>query len=380
MGKRKGAPGISDSQGKDKVSRTGEKEGGSDEKLLNTKKISEVKGKLMSLFKKQEDIGGVEDIDNDEDGIRKAPDDSIASGENYLETIDGEKKSGVVTVSTGPIISDDTIVAMIEGRYVRGLHGDGPTLEEQETARALSLAEPYDPGQMYERISAMDSAFSDLRLTEFFSELPSKRMLMQYVDRINLLDLIEELRNHFCFPRNLEKIACIFKNFVASDFEQGILKRSIKEHHMIYEKALRFFCYGDAHTRMLELSAAVNRKLIADPLLSEEDVLRAEQIRMEGIVSRHQLALRNSVANMKRLKTKFKKALLNSEESQRRKHIIELLLEDNVKSQEQTRLKGLAFSNDLVEDNNDGDESNPEVFIIICMLCCNLLRIYLSFI
>lgn len=365
VGKRKAAPSHEDLQQPEKISRTGDIKFDGKGANSATMKLAEVKGKLMTIFKKDDGIGGVEDLDGSE-LMRRPEIEEQGKGEAAIgegEQIDGVAETAVTMIPASSM-TEDTMIAMIEGRYFRNPRGDGPILEEQENERMLALAEPYHPKQFYERILAIDSAFSDLRLNELLSELPSKRMVMQYVDHTSLMNLVHDLSNHFCIPRNVEKIACVFKNYVASDFERGFLNHSIKQQHIFHENALRMFAYGQVHTHMLAMNAAVKRKLIADPLLTEEVILKAEENRLDGILSRHKLALDNIIASIDRLKVKFKKALLNSQESCMRKHSIELLLEDNVKMQEQARLKGIALGICTADREDNNDVENPEVLAL----------------
>ena len=130
MSKRKGAPSFNGDeagggegeegarQGKDKVSRTGEKdenEGGVGE----GKRIADVKGKFLTLFRKEEDIGGMEGLD---DGDNKEGEGSKAGEGGW----NGEEDQAIITVEGGggaPSLSDDTILAMVEGMlYIRDIY------------------------------------------------------------------------------------------------------------------------------------------------------------------------------------------------------------------------------------------------------------------
>lgn len=81
VAKRKAAPSLEDNQ-KDKVSRTGEKEGVGAAGAVTKPKLADVKSKFMTMFKKDDDIGGVEDIE-------AGPDSEIGSSVAHRSGVGG---------------------------------------------------------------------------------------------------------------------------------------------------------------------------------------------------------------------------------------------------------------------------------------------------
>jgi hypothetical protein len=79
----------------------------------------------------------------------------------------------------------------------------------------------------------------------------------------------------------------------------------------------------------------------------------------------------HTILSPKCIQVKFKRALINTQESGRRRHTVQLLLEDSVKHQEQSRLRAMAM-------HGEEEEESPEVGAVLCwcvvlcgvVVCC----------
>jgi hypothetical protein len=106
---------------------------------------------------------------------------------------------------------------------------------EAQFRRAMAHPEPEYLHLLY-RLRACHGHMTFLKATNILAEIPSKRLLMRYIQYHDLKELINELMYHFRFARSSGDLANILRSILHSDREHGIFK---KELSLLQDSVLR---------------------------------------------------------------------------------------------------------------------------------------------
>ena len=99
-------------------------------------------------------------------------------------------------------LDSDRIKQMIEGRYCRDFSGKGELTTETELRLTMAHPEP-ETSSFFNRIRALNNALTLYRTVGLLGEIPSKRLLLKYVEHLSDEELVHELKYHFGILRLL---------------------------------------------------------------------------------------------------------------------------------------------------------------------------------
>lgn len=256
------------------------------------------------------DEDGKEDDANQEEAGRK---NSVASKKN-------------IDVSSSLIgITEERTALILRGQHQISPADKGETLMERELR--LMMASPASSlEQLTNRIRSLDNAFSEMRIFEMLTELPSKRLLLKFAMTLPLKHLAFQLSAHFSIPRNVEQIAQIMKNLVKTDTELGIFMSRLQD---IQDRC-------DLFVKRLEESALVNRlpdlelrvrsRFKASVGASELDIIEDEGVKIEDNLIRFRTIAQEALEGSQRLQEKFKKSVVSILEMEQRRKTVQMLI------------------------------------------------------
>ena len=94
------------------------------------------------------------------------------------------------------VLDTERIKQMIEGRYVRDFSAKGELTTETELRLTMAHPEP-ESTAFFNRIRALNNALTLYRVVGMLGEIPSKRLLLKYVENLSNDELYHELKYHF---------------------------------------------------------------------------------------------------------------------------------------------------------------------------------------
>ena len=207
---------------------------------------------------------------------------------------------------------------MMLGKYQYDPTALGETLNE--TLFRMTMAAPETTYRyLWVRLKAIDKNFTDVKLKEFLSEFPSKRLLLLYLGQLTAQQLESELRDHFKIARNWNTIAETLKCIEGSDLEAGWHKQFLERYKDMSEGGLRSLVLEDVHRGINDVEGMVEKRFQgAEGRVPEVDIIKAE---LDRICSHHERfkGVSNTIlASIQQLKLKYHKTMLSVEEMRRR--------------------------------------------------------------
>jgi hypothetical protein len=248
-------------------------------------------------------------------------------GEDGKKNAVASKKN--IDVSSALIgITQERTALILRGQHQPSPADKGETLMERELR--LMMASPVSSlEQLTNRIRSLDKAFSEMRIFEMLTELPSKRLLLKFAMALPLKHVASQLSVHFSIPRNVEEIAQIFKNIVKTDFELGIFMarlQDIQDRCDVFVKRLE---ESELVTRLPGLELRVRSRFKASVGASELDIIEDEGIKIEDNLMRFRRIAHEALEGSLRLQEKFKKSLVSILEMEQRRKAVQMLLSKN---------------------------------------------------
>lgn len=172
------------------------------------------------------------DAEMDEDGDTEREDsDEAKELELTIDIKEKHKNMALVTVS------NETTLSIVRGDYKHSALDLGENSIVREMRLVVAMPEPEHEKLMY-RLRSLHNCITALKSMNILAEFPSKRLLLSYVNTTNEMDLSDDLREHFLFPKTTPTlfIAQAMKNFFASDFECGLASKFVYDLKQDMEK------------------------------------------------------------------------------------------------------------------------------------------------
>jgi len=118
-------------------------------------------------------------------------------------------------------VSASRVRSMLEGTYFVDRKAKGESVGEKELRLVMASANALSEHLLL-RIRELDTAFTAIKTSDFLNELPTKRLLLQFVEANSIQAIVTNLSGHFSLVRNHEKIALLLKSLAKTDMERGI--------------------------------------------------------------------------------------------------------------------------------------------------------------
>lgn len=208
---------------------------------------------------------------------------------------------------------------MVEGRYYHLLPGaKGETLADFEFRLAMTTTDP-TPEHWAVRLHTIDKSFTQLKVEDFLAELPTKRLLMKFLEVLTLDHLIRELKNHFKLARRYDTIALALKSVSCTDKEFGLLRAQLMLFKEAYEAGLRSLVRSENEDNYNLLVTLIDRRLAnSDGRITEMEIIDQEADKVAGNLRRVSHTLAESAAAMQRLREKTNKLMQSHTELKRK--------------------------------------------------------------
>ncbi|CAM9096355.1 unnamed protein product, partial [Hapterophycus canaliculatus] len=178
---------------------------------------------------------------------------------------------------------------MTMGLFPQDLHGIGESFDEIRQRKKMAHADP-PVEELAWRLRSWDTAMTRIKTDGLLAELPTKRLLMQYVqgffDRSDppgsLQVLFDDLATHFQISRKSDKIGMILANLLHTDFAFGLVVDSLKVLRGDQDELLVKMAQIEVADGMAEAEANYTRRLTAASLQgrSVEEVEKSQKCRM----------------------------------------------------------------------------------------------------
>ena len=215
----------------------------------------------------------------------------------------------------------------IEGKYHHESSAKGESLIETDLRIVMQQSEPlFHSSTHFNRLRAINGAMTFYKTTGIIAELPSKRLLVRYVEGMladcggSTASLAKELRAHFRFTRNYVEIAEIFQNLVSSDFERGLLLREVGRLQQILEPGMRQTVSRHLTSAVDVMETFLERKLSTNDTVSEHTLVSFDIERADKYVRKYRqeaLAILNTIDRHKALFRRLQLSVLEVEKKQR---------------------------------------------------------------
>ena len=207
---------------------------------------------------------------------------------------------------------------MIEGRYFYDSTAKGETVNESQLNWQLMNPEPLVE-HAKRRFQAIDSSFTDLKVSELLLEVPSKRLLMLYLQSVSVEELEDELSSHFGIIRRADKIAEILKGVLDTDLESGYHKKQIEQFKIVAESGLRLLVQNETEAGIQDVETLIDRRFHgSEGRVLAVDIAKAEYEKMVTCLEKYNNVANDLLKNIEKLQLRYKKILLSQREIQRR--------------------------------------------------------------
>jgi hypothetical protein len=211
---------------------------------------------------------------------------------------------------------------MLIGAYQYDPLAIGETINETIFRMEMSLPDPLR-SHLWTRLQALDKNFTDVKLSDFLSELPSKRLLMRYLSQLTQQQLQDELQKHFRLVRHHEPLAVILMNLMKSDLVYGHQSHALDMMIGGIESYLRDYVMRRYASATSELEAMIEKRFQgADGRISELDLIVTELDRVRTHLSRYTSQGMDLVQMMSQLKQKYVTVTHSIHEMEKREFII----------------------------------------------------------
>ena len=179
--------------------------------------------------------------------------------------------------------------------------------------------------QLKNRLRVVNKAFSLLKTNEFLSELPTKRLIIQFVAHLSLLELDRQVANHFNLSKDSMVTSNILKNIANSDLEYGALRLKLKSLRERVDIHVTNCVEKEIKKYLPSIDSRIKSRMKSTFGSSEVDVLKEEQEKIEEHIVRFKDICSENLENSNRLKEKISKSVISILELQKRKNCIEML-------------------------------------------------------
>jgi hypothetical protein len=275
---------------------------------------------MLSMFGLTQRLRGMDAsiIEDVEVESTAKPEDSI----DHLPTVSDEllEDDSLMIGSLEPdsVSTENVMQQIILGKYSPNILGKGETLMELEMRLVMANPDP-TPDILRRRLQAVDTAFTDIKVLGFLSELPSKRLLMKYISGIDEETLEHELRVHFQIPRRSDTIAKTLKCIVESDYEFGIYSKWLLSFKIAAEDGLRMMVSDDLNKGIHDATRVVERRLSgAEGRITEGDIIESESERIATNLRRYNSMVKEITSTITTLQSKYKKLSISLSELQKK--------------------------------------------------------------
>lgn len=164
---------------------------------------------------------------------------------------------------------------ILDGTYVFDPRGRGETALETDLKFIMRGSDPTQMEILY-RLRAINKVFSVFKVSGFLAELPSKRLLIKYVESSPEEKLVADLRRHFRFTRDHLPIAQALRNIVNADFERGVLVEELRILQDHLELGLRSVIGKRLTVRIDAEEVNLKRKLETNETMTEAKVMKMD--------------------------------------------------------------------------------------------------------
>lgn len=171
--------------------------------------------------------------------------------------------------------------------YIEGLHHTtvllpveqrrrGETELEWELRRFLCRPEMTQQSFLHRRLRLLHVLMTAYKTSEILSELPSKRLLVRFVDHLEDEVLEEELTKHFKFKSHQRDLVRLLRHLADSDFENDTLRAHLRLLQGEAEFGLIKLFEREISTFFAKTGALVDLRLQTDDRAKESDIIKDE--------------------------------------------------------------------------------------------------------
>jgi hypothetical protein len=270
----------------------------------------------------------VSDSDDVVDKIEtpRPDDDEVKDGAAEDEAIGVEITKRKSNKSSGLIqLNPETYKRIVQGFFEVDLSGKGETIVERELRLAMASPSP-SLAQLGSRIRALDPAFSGLRTVELLSSVPSKQLLLQFIEVNSEKEIEHQLSSYYSISKNAAVIARIFKKLVKSDMERGIYTNRLEDMKSRVDVAVRNQIESELRLKLPDLEKRINSRLQSSIGAAESEIIREESEKLQEHIVKFTEDTLDTLAAVERLHAKYRKTMLSILELERRKSCMSMLL------------------------------------------------------
>lgn len=212
----------------------------------------------------------------------------------------------------------------IEGKYHHDPSAKGESLMESDLRRTMQQSEPIFI-HLFNRMRSLNDAMSVFKTAGILAELPSKRLLMRYIESMDKAALVKELRVHFRFTRNQAAIAETLQHIVSSDFERGLLLSEVTRLQQVLEPGMRKAVSKELMHAIDHVETFLERKLATNETVTEEGLITFDIERADKYVRKFREEIQNILLDIDRQKAQFRRMQLSVFEVERKQRVVHLL-------------------------------------------------------
>lgn len=182
--------------------------------------------------------------------------------------------------------------------YILGKHHTPPTIHspaseedmipgensmEFDLRMLMASCEPSASAFFFNRLRCLDSTLTKFKTEEIVNEIPSKRLMLQYVMSNSDDMLKEELLKHFRFKKHVGQIVKIFRNLVRTDIEMGTLRNFLFNLQVKNEAGILNLLEDQTNAFQMNFNAMIEVRLQTNAKLNETDIIQDELSRLDNM-------------------------------------------------------------------------------------------------
>lgn len=171
----------------------------------------------------------------------------------------------------------------------------------------------------------MHKSFTTIKLNEFLNALPSKRLVMQFVDSVPVEVLANELSSYFGLVRDCEKIAVILKALVRTDMEWGIYQGNLQAIQDRYDSLVKILSQKEMIAKLPDLELRIASRLRSSIGATERDIISTELEIVEAAIGNFVTLSEETMLTQARLSEKFRKSNLSILELEKKRDALKML-------------------------------------------------------
>lgn len=226
-----------------------------------------------------------------------------------------EKRQRELSVSsTG---NETRMTKILEGRYFFDPNDIGESILETDLRLKMCSSQP--PADfMYNRLRMINKYFTLYKAREFLGELPTKRLIVRFVESMHATALANELTAHFKHQKGQKIIADILKNMVRSDRERGLMLVDLKKLQKRVEAGLHLLHIQLQEKAISDINYMVKQRMETNELAKEDEIINNEVERLAKFVKKYRTQVDEVLGDMATLKEKYKRFALSCKEVERK--------------------------------------------------------------